>query len=158
MQRPPILLTAVAACTMISCRQPSEQPAQELSEADRQAIQSVSDRFQQHLLARNLDSLAALYTDDAVVMPPNHAPVIGRGAIREFQASYPAVTAFSLNNETMDGRGDLAYVRGRYVMTVAGAPTDSGKYIEVRRRQPDGSWRIAVDIFNSNLPVRPTPR
>lgn len=64
--------------------------AQELSEADRQGIQSVSDRFRQHLLAKNLDSLAMLYTDDAVIMPPNHAPVIGRSAIREFQASYPS--------------------------------------------------------------------
>jgi ketosteroid isomerase-like protein len=31
--------------------------------------------------------------------------------------------------------------------------TDSGKFIEVWARQPDGSWLIADDIFNSNLPV-----
>lgn len=157
MQRRPILVAAVALCTIMSCRQQGMEPAQELSEADRQGIQSVSDRFRQHLLAKNLDSLAMLYTDDAVVMPPNHAPVIGPSAIREFQASYPAVTDVSLNNETIDGRGDLAYVRGRYVMAVAGGPTDSGKYVEIRRRQPDGSWRIAVDMFSSNLPVA-TPR
>ena len=89
MQRLPILVGAVALCTIVSCRQQRMQPAQELSEVDRQRIQSVSDRFRQHLLAKNLDSLATLYTDDAVVMPPNHAPVIGRSAIREFQASTP---------------------------------------------------------------------
>jgi ketosteroid isomerase-like protein len=30
---------------------------------------------------------------------------------------------------------------------------DSGKFIEVWRRQGDGSWKIADDIFNSSLPA-----
>ena len=54
-------------------------------------------------------------------------------------------------------RDDLAYVLGTYTMTIVppGAPgpiEDSGKYIEIRRRQPDGSWLISTDIFNSDLP------
>jgi ketosteroid isomerase-like protein len=34
-----------------------------------------------------------------------------------------------------------------------GAPgpvEDQGKFLEIRRRQPDGSWLLAVDIFNSD--------
>lgn len=46
-------------------------------------------------------------------------------------------------------------------MTMAppGAPgpvKDSGKYVEVRRRQADGRWLVAVDIFNSDVPI-PAP-
>jgi ketosteroid isomerase-like protein len=49
-------------------------------------------------------------------------------------------------------------VLGTYTMTIVppGAPgpvNDSGKYVEVRRKQSDGSWLIAVDIFNSDLPA-----
>ena len=30
---------------------------------------------------------------------------------------------------------------------------DHGKFIEIRRKQPDGSWLISRDIFNSDLPL-----
>lgn len=66
---------------------------------------------------------------------------------------FPPATQFSLTTETVEGRGDLAYVTGRYVFQAEGMPVDSGKYIEVRRREADGVWRIVADIFNSNLPM-----
>jgi ketosteroid isomerase-like protein len=146
-----IVLGALGPFVNTSCRPQGEQHSSALSDADSQGIQSVSDRFQQHLVSRNADSLANLYTDNGVVMPPNQPPVTGRNAIRQWQAEFPPVTTFTLSNEKIEGIGDLAYVRGRYVMTVAGAPADSGKYLEIRRRQPDGSWKIAVDMFSSNL-------
>ena len=35
-----------------------------------------------------------------------------------------------------------------------GAPLhDAGKYLEILRRQSDGSWRYAVDMYSSDLPV-----
>ena len=46
-----------------------------------------------------------------------------------------------------------------YEMTIpvpGGEPQkDSGKFVEVWRRQGDGSWQIADDIFNSSLPAPP---
>lgn len=45
--------------------------------------------------------------------------LVGRAAIREFNADFPPLAAFSLTNEIIDGVGDLAYVRGRYRMTLA---------------------------------------
>ncbi len=30
---------------------------------------------------------------------------------------------------------------------------ETGKYIEIRRKQEDGSWLLAVDIFNSDTPL-----
>ena len=72
------------------------------------------------------------------------------------------MTEFKLNNEYVEGREDLAYVLGTYTMTIAppGAPgpvKDSGKFVTVLRRQPDGRWLVAVDMFSSDLPaVSPT--
>ncbi|MBI2071557.1 MAG: nuclear transport factor 2 family protein [Gemmatimonadetes bacterium] len=149
--------SALATIVMLGLAACQRAPAT-LSEADRQAIQAASDQFLQHFQAKDWDALSQLYAEDAVLMPPNHPAVVGRAAIREFTATFPPVVEFSLTNDVIDGIGDLAYVRGRYRMTLAieGTPTDSGKYIEIRRRQPDGSWKFTADIFNSSVPLPPS--
>ena len=96
-----------------------------------------------------------MYTENAVFMPPHQPAVQGRAALRGWMASFPRVSRFSLTIDEIDGRADLAYVRGSYAMTLhpEGAPgpiDDVGKFIEIRKRQPDGSWLLAADIFNSD--------
>ncbi len=126
-----------------------------LSSADAAAIESVHPRFRKALLARDFDTLVALYTDDAVFMPPNHPAVHGRSALKAWMAAFPKVVDVALSIARVEGRADLAYVQGSYVMTLHpdGAPapvTDRGKYIEIRRRQPNGEWLLEADIFNSD--------
>ena len=126
-----------------------------LSAADREAIGAVSERFTTLLIARDFGPVARLYTEDAVLMPPHHPAVRGRAAIQSWLGGFPRVSRFTLKNEEIDGRGDIAYVRGSFVMTIhpEGAPgpiEDAGKYLEIRKRQPDGSWLLAADIFNSD--------
>lgn len=128
-----------------------------LSSADHAAIRAVSEQFPGLLINRDFASLARLYTHDAVAMPPHHPAVHGRAALEAFLGSFPRVSRFTFGIEEIDGRADLAYVRGTYAMTIHpdGAPTavdDAGKYVEIRKRQADGSWLIAIDIFNSDKP------
>lgn len=129
-----------------------------LSQADIAKINEVSQMFVKGMLAKNWTAVAALYVDDAVLNPPHQPAVKRRTAINAWLEKFPPLTAFTLNNVQVEGRDDLAYVLGTYTMTIVppGGPgpiNDSGKYVEVRRRQADGRWLIAVDIFNSDLPV-----
>jgi ketosteroid isomerase-like protein len=126
-----------------------------LSAEDTAAIRAASDQFSRLLLARDFDALVRLYTDDGAFMPPHQPAVLGRAALRSWMAAFPTVTQFAFAIDDIDGREDLAYVRGRYSMTLApdGAPApvdDVGKFIEIRKKQPDGSWLLAADIFNSD--------
>ena len=121
------------------------------------AIEDVQQRFVAGLLARDFDALVGLYTEDAVFMPPNQPAVRGRAALKTWMAAFPQVTACTLNTERIDGRADLAYVRGSFEMTLRpeGAPeavTSHGKFVEIRRRQPNGEWLLEADIFNSDHP------
>jgi ketosteroid isomerase-like protein len=83
-------------------------------------------------VAKDFESWAALFLNDAIVNPPNEPSVKGRAAIRAWLEKLPPITEFTLKNEKVEGRGDLAYVLGTYTMTItpAGAPgpvKDNGK-------------------------------
>lgn len=125
-----------------------------LSAADIAAIRAVGDDFPGLFMAGDCDALLEFYTPNATVMPPNAPAMHGREAIRGLFESFPPLTHFELNIDEIDGRADLAFVRGTFKMTmdVDGVSVDDvGKYIEIRRRQADGSWLLDVDIFNSDL-------
>lgn len=98
------------------------------------------------------------YSADALFMPPNSEAVRGREGIAGFMAGFPPLEDFQLNAAEVDGSGDIAYVRGSYVLVMRPpgseeAITDRGKYVEVWRRQADGAWKLAIDIFNSDVPL-----
>ncbi|HET8712619.1 MAG TPA: DUF4440 domain-containing protein [Gemmatimonadales bacterium] len=150
----PGLIMLLAACRVAP-------PA--LSEADRTAIRAATDSFVANARARRDSANAMLYTETAAFMPPNSGIAEGRAAIRAWLASFPPMSDFTLTPIEIDGRGDLAYVRGTYSMTIVGpngqpAGEDHGKYLEIRRRQPDGKWLISADIFNSDLDDKTAPR
>ena len=130
------------------------QTVSALTAEDLSTIRSSSQEFSKHMLARDFDALVQLYTHDAVLMPPNHPVVEGRDALRTWLDSFPKASAFSLSISDIGGYGDVAYVRGHATMTLysegeAGVE-EALKYVEIRKKQADGSWLLAVDIFNSD--------
>ncbi len=142
---------AFAAACAAACQ---ASAAGGLSDADRAALQQGDELFAKSAMAKNFAAAAATYTDDAAVLPPNGAAVQGRQQIEKFLSSFPPISSFTFDIVDIDGRGDLAYVRGNYAMTLTppgAAPiNDRGKYVEIWRKQGDGSWKIKWDIFNSD--------
>lgn len=129
-----------------------------LSEADQASIKAVGDSFMAYFRTDRDSLIAELYTEHAVLMPPNQGTVEGRAAIRAFFQNYPAMADFTGVPIEIEGRGDLAYVRGTYSFSMPAsgrqpAVNDHGKFVEIRRKQPDGKWLMAVDIFNSDVPL-----
>jgi uncharacterized protein (TIGR02246 family) len=121
-------------------------------------IRKYGQDWAQHWNAKNLDKVVEAYAADAVYLPPRHAAVHGREAIRDYFRGALAHGATDLKYEVTYIResGDLAYDVGRYSMTVpqkdGGKRHDSGKYLVVWKRQPNGDWKIAADAWSSDLP------
>jgi len=157
---PSIVLLLIFITALISGCQPAPIPG--LSAADQQAIRQTTD--QAIKIANSSADWTAYtklyYTQDAVVNPPNAPAIKGHDAIISFLKSFPAITDFKVDLVDVNGAGDIAYVYGTYSMVVTapgGKPeSDKGKYLEVWKRQPDGSWKVAIDTFNSDLPL-PAP-
>lgn len=131
-------------------------PPSTLSEADLAAIRAAGDEFEEAGANNDWAAVAALYTEDAVLMPPNAPAVTGRASIQEVFGQFPTLTSMELTVDDIQGAGDVAVVRGSYslAMDIEGQMVeDSGKYLEVRRKQADGSWPITIDTWNSDIPV-----
>ena len=132
-----------------------------LSAAEEAAVRAVDAEWARAATAGDGSAVAALYAADATLLPPGE-PVRQGEAAKKYWVDFTA--GFSgpaeLNTTTVEGRGDLAYAVGTYRMTLtpkkAGAkalPTEEGKYIEVLKKQADGSWKIVHDIWNTNAPA-----
>jgi uncharacterized protein (TIGR02246 family) len=135
------------------------RPAQAASAEE--AIRDVAKSFVTAANAKDAARIGALYAEDAVLMPPNQEMVRGRAAIQAFWQKILDGGAKDLSLTTMHVAvsGDVAYEAGTYQFTLA-APgaqpvTDRGKYVVGLRREADGKWRMAYDVFNSDLPCPP---
>lgn len=149
-----LLVAIVAGC------QPAAPPG--LSDADRQAIHQTTEQVMK--IANESKDWAAYtklyYAETAIVNPPNAEPVKGHQAIISWLQSSPPLSGFKIEQVEVGGAGGVAYVYGTYsmVITAPGAApiSDKGKYLEIWKRQADRSWKVAIDIFNSDLPL-PVP-
>jgi len=114
----------------------------------RQGIEAAVRRYVAASNDGDADALAALYAEDAVLLPPDHEPIQGRDAIGAFWRE-GTDEGLEVTTLTVDVDGDLGYLVGRYRLPATDEePADSGKYVMCLRRQRDGSWKLTADIWN----------
>ncbi len=155
MNRLSLVVVVLVAIVAAGC-----QPAASLTEQDKAAIRKVTEESVKMVNAPKLDHASYVkqfYTEDAEWLAPNMPSVKGAAAIVQTLQAFPPITDFKTESVSIEGRGDLAYERGNYTMTLnpPGAPpvTDHGKYVEVWKKQADGGWKVAYDSFSSDLPL-----
>lgn len=116
-------------------------------------IEATNARFESHVAAQQWDSVAALYTSDAIMMPQGAPMQRGPNAIRDGFAQMGeqgGVSNVRLETSEVEASGDLAYEIGQYTLEgQGGARLDRGKYLVVWKREGD-TWKIHRDIFNSD--------
>jgi uncharacterized protein (TIGR02246 family) len=138
----------------------------QLSKADTEAIRALKAAYIRNAIAGDWNSWADTLTTDAVVMPVDRK-LRGRDAILVWARAMPRLTSFAAPIDEVTGSGDLAYATGSYLLTVIAADGSStleqGSFIDILRKQSDGSWRIARAIWRPHAPrpiaylIRPQP-
>lgn len=97
-------------------------------------------------------AIAALYSKDAVLHPPNSAPVTGQEAIESFwSAAVSEGGNTELTTKEVYSMGDMAVEIGMYTGTNAdGSHADHGHYTVVYKSE-GGQWKMFRDMWNSDM-------
>ena len=130
-------------------------------ETDIAAIQEIGKQGMRAYSAQDLSTLETLFTDDLILMPPDRPIIIGKEAMLEWVENVFLV--FEPGGYTTASNvivaGDWAIEH--YTFNLAMRPKDGGEAIQekgkglhIYRRQADGSWKIARDIWNCDEPVK----
>ena len=133
------------------------QPATD-KENVKEAVTAQLNHYQAALNASDLDQVMALYAQDAVFMPQNSLPAVGRDAVRK--AYQQVFAAIKLNirftiDEVRPLSKDWAFARTRSngTATPLGTAQPSGaegnQEIFLLHRETDGKWRFARYIFST---------
>ncbi|NNE76780.1 MAG: DUF4440 domain-containing protein, partial [Pricia sp.] len=101
--------------------------------------------------------IAKYFTQDALLMAPGKKVSVGRPAVTAYYQSIFDEFEVQLTShyEEVEVSGDMAYGRGEAIVRSkphsGGTFTEtSSKYLNILKRQPDGSWKTTHDIWNGN--------
>ncbi|MEJ2338160.1 MAG: nuclear transport factor 2 family protein [Gemmatimonadales bacterium] len=151
---------AIIAGLMLAACQPRDTETATESEYGMPDFAAMNEAYDAATNAGDAEAMGMLYAVDAVSMPPNAASLVGRAAIvADAAADFEIMTAnLSSNTEGHYLMGDMAVDWGTYLFTGTFEDSDvtvteEGKYVAIWKAQPDGSWQIVRDIWNSNTPA-----
>ena len=108
----------------------------------------------------DMERWIALWSDDGIQMAPGAPRRVGKAEIRrEMQPLFDLFDTSKMIIHTEEVRilGDRAYSHGTCEFEMAPkeggeAKSYSGKFLDILEKQVDGSWKIAIDCHNYNIP------
>src|SRR5262245_46546798 len=161
MERLPFATRLTPFALVLACQQATTPAAPAgLADVDRATIDSLKAAFASAAVAADWPTGLGIYAEDAHLMAPNVPVATGRAAIQQVLGAFPPLGEMKLISHDVYGTADMAAVRGTYTLLMAPpgglAVADTGSYVELWKKQPDGKWQIVWDIFNSHKPAPTT--
>jgi uncharacterized protein (TIGR02246 family) len=120
--------------------------------SDQAAMAGINMLHQDDIAAtlnQNPDQLAALWTNDGVLLSQGNAPVIGRETIRDGAShSVGKVVHYTPRIQDVSVSGDSAVEWGYFDLTFQDPNQQQtgefhGRFLRVMKKQQDGTWKFA---------------
>jgi ketosteroid isomerase-like protein len=94
------------------------------------------------------------FAEDILLLAPDQPMIRGKRAMAElYRSRMDKASGGTHTNKLVEYgvEGNLAYQIGTYAITGTNLP-EVGKFVNILRRQEDGTWKVYVSIFNSDKP------
>jgi len=121
----------------------------------REAIAAADEQFMATFNRGDAAGVAALYTEQGQLLPPNADFMVGREAIHAFWqgAMDMGIASAKIEIREVEGHGDTAIEVSTYALYAQGGQElDAGKFIVIWKHV-GGEWKLHRDIFNSSKPA-----
>lgn len=151
----PFAAVILAFAIQSGCATAQSPVAPDTRAADEKAIRDGEAVWVKDFAAKDVEKVAGHYADDGYSMIPDMTIMKGKDAIRaglkeEFSDPNSSLD-FHPDKVEVAKSGDIAYSQGNYTYTSTDAKTkkrviEHGGYVEVYKKQADGSWKVAEDI------------
>ncbi len=128
-------------------------------EADIAAIKDALIQYCVAMETGDLELWLSLHSDDIVKMAPNAPATFGQEELRA--STKPLFDNFTIemdyNREELQVNGDWGFARGTFTATMTPKAGGEPLYMDAKtmalwKRQADGSWKLARNCYNSNVP------
>ena len=135
--------------TIVGCNQ---QKVDTKSEGEK--VMKLSQEWSEVVSTGDVDKIVSYWTDDAFLMSAGQPPLKGKPAIRQMVEASFKMPGFRISwqpqSVEVSESGDMAYIieNSQISFTDSTGKTVNlkNKAVSIWRRQPDGSWKNAVDI------------
>lgn len=125
----------------------------------KQKIEKLNKEMAKSMLEGNTMANLSYYAPDAISMPNNGKMCEGVDAIKksneEMMSSGTKIKSFETNTSTVKSCGKMITEIGTYKisMSMPGMEKmeDHGKYVTIWEKQADGSLKIKVEIWNTDV-------
>ncbi len=126
--------------------------------SDEATIREAFDRIIEIMEAGDVEAVAEIWADDAVILPPGQPAKVGKETIANWYRDVLGSQFIEYEGHSVEDvvvTGDVAFsraeVRGRVVSKCCGEPREfNNKAIHIWIRQADGSWLVARAMYNAN--------
>jgi ketosteroid isomerase-like protein len=149
---------AFAAVAFLAACAAPPAPAPDMRAQDTAAMVAADESWLQAAKTRGAAGWMSYYTDDVAILPPGSPAIVGREAVGKYVAAMFATPGFALDWKATSAEvarsGDIGYVRGTYNAAWRDkrgkTVKETGKFVEIWRKQADGSWKCAVDMWSAD--------
>lgn len=145
------------AATLCGCLNEKKPPFKGDMATVKQKLAEANERLSRFFQQANADSLANMYTENGKLCPDGKDFVYGRDNIRGYWktglVAGDSILDMQTENQTIDGYRDLVYETGKTYLKMKKRDQDAVyntvvKYCNIWRLEPDGHYRLDVDIWN----------
>jgi len=125
-------------------------------DALRKEIEVTNSKWSSAVNSGDPSAIEECLDEGAIYLGPGAPAIFGKDAVVAEAKTWIEAGATNESFEIIEvfGDGDIAYQVGAYSIDYpqedGSLETDRGKFVDIFRRQEDGSWKARVSILNSD--------